>query len=103
MGYRVPIAVWSGDVAWTLHGRAAAALGRPRRETAVGVYPGFVTDCLETLYELGIEAKEEFIARCGGTVGDDGFTVAPCLNDQPDWLDVLAEVVRTQTKGWIDD
>ncbi len=65
--------------------------------------PGFVTDCLETLYELGIEAKEEFIARYGGTVGDDGFTVAPCLNDQPDWLDVLAEVVRTQTKGWIDD
>lgn len=64
--------------------------------------PGFVTDCLETLYELGVEAKEDFAFRSGGTAGGDGFTVAPCLNDQAEWLDVLAEVIRDHAKGWID-
>ncbi|MCK8488118.1 ferrochelatase [Paenibacillus sp. MBLB2552] len=64
--------------------------------------PGFVADCLETLYELGVEAKEDFTARSGGASDGDGFTVAPCLNDQPDWLEALAGIVRDQTKGWAD-
>ena len=64
--------------------------------------PGFVSDCLETLYELGVEAREDFNARSAGASDADGFTLAPCLNDQPDWLDVLAEVVRDQTQGWIN-
>ncbi|WP_068783946.1 ferrochelatase [Paenibacillus phocaensis] len=66
--------------------------------------PGFVSDCLETLYELGVEAREDFAAgREGGTGGDgDELTVAPCLNDCPEWLDFLAEILREHAKGWID-
>lgn len=64
--------------------------------------PGFVTDCLETLHELGVEAREDFAARTEGATGGDGLTVAPCLNDQQEWLDLLAEVVRNNAKGWTD-
>ncbi|MMZ70976.1 ferrochelatase [compost metagenome] len=61
-----------------------------------------MTDCLETLHELGVEAREDFAARTEGATGGDGLTVAPCLNDQQEWLDLLAEVVRNNAKGWTD-
>lgn len=51
----------------------------------------FVTDCLETVHELGILYRNVFAE--GG--GDPGlYTVAPCLNDVPAWLDVLADMIR---------
>ncbi len=53
--------------------------------------PGFVTDCLETLDELGNEGREQFIH--GGGHGES-FYLAPCLNDSPAWLDVLAALAR---------
>lgn len=69
--------------------------------------PGFVADCLETLHELGVEAKEDFAVHSdsGGSagIGGDGLTLAPCLNDRPEWLDVLAGIVRDHAKGWVDN
>src|SRR5262249_30357907 len=59
--------------------------------------PGLVTDCLETLHELGTEARKDF-ADHGGT--PDGFTLCPCLNDRADWLDFLADLVRAHSLGW---
>ncbi len=52
--------------------------------------PGFVTDCLETLDELGNEGREQF-AHGGGHA--ESFYLAPCLNDSPVWLDALAALV----------
>ena len=53
--------------------------------------PGFVTDCLETLDELGHEGREQF--EEGG--GDpDCYHLAPCLNENPQFLDLLASLVR---------
>lgn len=61
------------------------------------VAPAFVTDCLETLHELGIEGKHTFTV--GG--GDPNlYTLIPCLNDDPLWLDFLAETVKTNAGGW---
>lgn len=59
--------------------------------------PGFVTDCLETLDELGHEGQEQFF-----TGGRDGATyhLAPCLNDAPAWLDVMAALVHANAGGW---
>ncbi len=59
--------------------------------------PGFVTDCLETLYELDIEGRGHFSASGGNA---DQYQYAPCLNDQPEWLDFLAGLVERNVGGW---
>jgi protoporphyrin/coproporphyrin ferrochelatase len=59
--------------------------------------PGFVTDCLETLDELGNEGREQF--EQGGGHGAH-YQLAPCLNDHPAWLDALASLVQENSGGW---
>ncbi len=62
--------------------------------------PGFVTDCLETLDELGNEGRERFVH--GG--GDPSlFQLAPCLNASPAFVDCLASLVRQNAAGWLDE
>lgn len=60
--------------------------------------PGFVTDCLETLDELGNEGREQF-EEGGGHA--DNYYLAPCLNAAPLWLDTMAEIVRDNAHGWL--
>lgn len=52
--------------------------------------PSFVTDCLETLEEVGLRAVEQFKAA-----GGESLKLTPCLNDDPRWLDGLARMLRT--------
>ncbi len=52
--------------------------------------PSFVADCLETLEEIGIEGKEEFLEH-----GGEAFVLVPCLNDHPQWIDVIAKWCKT--------
>ena len=60
--------------------------------TSVVVCPvGFVSDHLEILYDLDIEAAD--LARALGVA----FTRTASLNDDPAFLRVLADVVRTAT------
>lgn len=49
------------------------------------ICPAFVTDCLETLEEIAIRGEEVF-KQAGGSK----LTLIPCLNDSPQWVDVLA-------------
>jgi ferrochelatase len=51
--------------------------------------PGFVSDCLETLEEIAIGARETFL-----TAGGREFHALPCLNESPPWIDALAQIVR---------
>ena len=51
--------------------------------------PAFVSDCLETLEEIGIRGKESFLSA-GGTE----FALIPCLNEHPLWIDSLEKMVR---------
>lgn len=53
--------------------------------------PSFVTDCLETLEEIGIRAKEQW-KRLGG----ERFTMVPCLNDNPLWVRAIAAIVKVR-------
>lgn len=53
------------------------------------VTPAFVSDCIETLEEIGIQAKEDFIAQ-----GGEDLHMVPCLNEDDAWIKVLAR--------WID-
>ena len=55
----------------------------------VVVCPAFVSDCLETLEEIQMEGRETFMQN-----GGKEYTVVPCLNDQPEWIETLAELVK---------
>jgi protoporphyrin/coproporphyrin ferrochelatase len=60
------------------------------------INPGFVSDCLETLEEIAGEAGEIFHHN-----GGEKFTHIPCLNDSPDGMRVLEDVVRRELMGWV--
>jgi ferrochelatase len=59
--------------------------------------PGFATDCLETLEEVGQEVRDAFVAA-GGTE----FNYIPCLNDQHEWIVALSEIALRHLQGWTD-
>lgn len=73
-------------------------LGKQRLESLVAVCPGFTADCLETLDEIGNEGAHQFAESGGGA-----FTLVPCLNAHPVWLDAMTAIVRRETLGWLDD
>ena len=52
--------------------------------------PAFVTDCLETLEEIAIRAEEVFIEA-----GGRSLKLIPCLNDDPVWVNLLAQWCET--------
>ncbi|MBT6568543.1 MAG: ferrochelatase [Flavobacteriales bacterium] len=54
------------------------------------VTPAFVSDCLETLEEIGMEAVEDFEEK-----GGDHLHVIPCINDREDWVNVMSR--------WVDE
>ena len=56
------------------------------------VCPSFVADCLETLEEIEMEAKESFIES-----GGKKFVYISCLNDNPDFIDTLESLVKKIT------
>ncbi len=49
------------------------------------VCPAFVSDCLETIEEMGVEGREIFIEH-----GGEEYTLIPCLNDKEDWAKLVA-------------
>lgn len=58
--------------------------------------PAFSADCLETLEELNMELREQFL-EAGGT----HFHYIPCLNDTELGMDVIETVVRDDAAGWV--
>lgn len=50
--------------------------------------PGFACDNLETLYDVRIKAKEEFIGH-GGT----HLFYVPCLNSDDNWVDAVLKII----------
>ena len=65
--------------------------GRGIRRPLV-VAPGFTTDCLETLDELGNEGKAEFAAGGGDA---SAYALCPCLNADDRFIDLLARLVMS--------
>ncbi|RIX32303.1 ferrochelatase [Sphingomonas edaphi] len=57
--------------------------------------PGFSADCLETLEELGIRGREQFLAA-GGT----HFARLDCLNDSDEGMGMLDALIRRELAGW---
>jgi ferrochelatase len=73
-------------------------LGLPQegvRKIAV-VCPGFAADCLETLEEVAMEGRDEFL-EAGGT----DFAYIPCLNASETGMAMLETLVRRELAGWL--
>lgn len=98
------------DEAWTLTfqsrlGRAEwlkpytdqtlKALARQGVKKLQVVCPGFSVDCLETLDEIAVEGREEFIQA-----GGESLEYIPCLNDSPEHVKVLNALCRRHGQGW---
>lgn len=60
--------------------------------------PGFTGDCLETLEEINMEAREAFLHA-----GGQKFTYIACLNDSPVWITALAAFSAQHLAGWPTD
>jgi protoporphyrin/coproporphyrin ferrochelatase len=53
------------------------------------ICPAFVSDCLETLEEIGIRGRESFL-NAGGT----DFDLIPCLNSHLLWIQTLESMIQ---------
>jgi ferrochelatase len=60
------------------------------------VTPGFASDCVETLEEIAMQAREGFIEH-----GGERFAALPCLNDSPEAMAFLAAHIRRELQGWL--
>jgi ferrochelatase len=60
------------------------------------ITPGFSSDCLETLEEIAMENADIF-RKAGG----ENFVAIPCLNDSPEGIAVIRDVVTRELQGWV--
>jgi ferrochelatase len=66
------------------------------RKVAV-VTPGFAADCLETLEEIALRAKDVFFAQ-----GGEKFAYLPCLNASAEAIILYRRLMSRELSGWID-
>ena len=71
------------------------ALAQAGTKSVDVVCPGFTSDCLETLEEINMEAREAFLHA-----GGEQFQYIDCLNDSPDWIRALTDLTERHLQGW---
>jgi ferrochelatase len=71
------------------------AMGQAGVQRVDVVCPGFTSDCLETLEEINMEAREAFLHA-----GGQSFHYITCLNDAPAAIHALAAVATQHMSGW---
>jgi len=52
------------------------------------ICPGFASDCVETLEEINIQGRESFLEK-----GGENFDLIPCLNDKPEHINLLENLI----------
>lgn len=72
-----------------------AALGESGTRRVDVICPGFVADCLETLEEIAMEGREDFLKAGGQT-----YHYIPALNSDPAWISALGELAVSHLGGW---
>ena len=68
-------------------------LAKAGKKRLVIVTPAFVTDCLETLEEIAMEGKEEFIEA-----GGEEYSYVSCLNDDENWAKLISDWTKDYLK-----
>lgn len=64
-------------------------LARAGKKRLAIMCPAFVADCLETVEEIGIRAREQW-----RSLGGEDLLLVPSLNAEPAWVDAVAGLVR---------
>ena len=64
-------------------------LARAGTKRVAVLCPAFVADCLETLEEIGMRAKEDWVAA-----GGEDLLLVPSLNAHPAWIRAVSSMVR---------
>jgi ferrochelatase len=67
-------------------------LAKEGKRKLLVICPAFVSDCLETLEEIGIQGREDFIAA-----GGEDLQLIPCLNDHPLWIEALRRMCNGES------
>jgi ferrochelatase len=71
-------------------------LGKRKTGRLDVICPGFVSDCLETLEEIGMENKAAYLKAGGGE-----FHYIPCMNERHEWIQALARIAAENLQGWV--
>lgn len=84
-----------GRIPWIGPATDATVAALPSRgvRNLVVATPSFVTDCLETLEEVGIGLRASFLSA-----GGEHFSLAPCVNASPTWVKGVCDLVGA-TRG----
>jgi protoporphyrin/coproporphyrin ferrochelatase len=61
------------------------------------VCPGFSADCLETIEEIDEQNREIFLHA-----GGERYRYIPALNDRPDHVRVIADLIHHNLQGWVE-
>ena len=61
------------------------------------ICPGFSADCLETLEEIALRAKDVFLAQ-----GGEKFALLPCLNASGEAITLYQRLLSRELSGWIN-
>ena len=87
-----------GPAAWLEPSTDATLIAEGQKGTKrlVVAAPGFAADCVETLEELAIEGRQEFLEA-----GGEDYAVLACLNTSDDGLAMLEALLRRELSGWI--
>ena len=67
-------------------------LRQKKVENIAIVCPSFVSDCLETLEEINIRARAQWLE-----LGGCDFVFIPCINTHPSWVEGLVKMIKSQT------
>jgi ferrochelatase len=68
-------------------------LARAGKKRLAVLCPAFVADCLETVEEIGIRAREQW-----RSLGGEDLTLVPSLNAEPAWIAAVADMVRERAR-----
>ena len=55
--------------------------------------PAFIADCLETIEEIGMQARDQWLS-----LGGDSFELVPCLNSCNDWVHGVSQIIQDASK-----
>jgi ferrochelatase len=95
--YRIAFQSRFGKAEWLQPYTAATLheLGQEKTRRVDAICPGFAADCLETLEEIAMEGKADFLKAGGGE-----YHYIPALNTRPTWVSALADIALEQLSGW---
>lgn len=71
-------------------------LAQEGKKRMMVICPAFVSDCLETIEEIGMRGCEDFMKASGKE-----FTRIPCMNEHPLWIQALENMANTFLAGGV--